>query len=74
MNKITLVITNAIKLAGLVVVIDEIFAAMTDPQRPLVLAVSAFMMAGAQFSEGVILAAIDRILGTTDGRKEGNLK
>jgi hypothetical protein len=61
----TLLVTNATKLTGLVLAINE--AVIRTELRPSVLAVAAFMMAGAQVSEGVILAMIDRFLGRNDG-------
>jgi hypothetical protein len=56
----TYAVTNVTKLAGVYVALHE---SLSHAQiRPVVLAVSAFMMAGAQVSEGVILAAIDKFL------------
>jgi len=54
---IALALTNLTKLAGLVVVLNE--ALLRTEMRPLVLAVSAFMMAGAQGVETLV----DRLLG-----------
>lgn len=58
---VTLILTNLTKLGGLAVAINE--AIFRTDVRPGVLAVSAFMMAGAQISEAVLLAVIDRTLG-----------
>lgn len=54
----TLLITNLIKLGGLVVAIHEALTA----KDAVVMATATFMMAGAQASEGLVLAVIDRIL------------
>jgi hypothetical protein len=62
---LTLLVTNATKLTGLVLAINE--AVIRTQLRPSVLAIAAFMMAGAQVSEGVLLAMIDRFLGRHDG-------
>jgi hypothetical protein len=59
---ITLLITFAIKLGGLVVVMYEVFSTRSA-NRAEILAVAAFMMAGAQLSETLILGAIDRLVG-----------
>ena len=53
-----LVITNATKLAGLAVVIGEVF--VRSELRPIALAVAAFMMAGAQGLE----TFLEKFLGT----------
>lgn len=67
---ITLLITNTIKVAGVVIVLKEVFApTLPDTNRAEVLAVAAFMMAGAQLSETLILAAMDRLMGGS-GRQE----
>lgn len=55
----TLFLTNAIKVAGVVLALKSGFA----DQRPVTLAVAAFMMAGAQLSENVLLHLIDRFFG-----------
>lgn len=57
----TLALTNLTKLAGLVIAINE--ALLRHQVRPIALAVASFMMAGAQVSENVIIAAIDRFVG-----------
>lgn len=54
----TLLVTNLIKLAGVVVAVNEAFTT----RDAVVLATAAFMMAGAQASENVLLAVLDRIL------------
>lgn len=54
----TLLITNLIKLGGLLVAVHE---ALTTKDA-VVMASATFMMAGAQASEGLVLAVIDRIL------------
>ena len=59
---ITLLVTNVTKLTGLVLTVHEILLRSTV--RTSVLAVCGFMMAGAQLSEGAILAVIDRFLGS----------
>lgn len=59
----TLIVTNLIKLAGLVLAVDEV---LVQPQpRALVLGVAAFMMAGAQFSEEAVLLALGRFFGAS---------
>lgn len=57
----TLVVTNLTKLGGLVVALNEML--IRPSLRPAVLAEAAFMMAGAQFSQDAVLAALDRIMG-----------
>ena len=59
-----LVVTNMTKIAGLVIVVNE--ALLRTDARPTVLALAAFMMAGAQFSEQMVLSAIDRFFGRGD--------
>lgn len=72
---LTLIVTNAIKLGGLTLAIHEVLFHAT--LRPAVLAEAAFMMAGARFSEHVVLAVMDRLLGREpdpprkDGSKDG---
>lgn len=56
----TLAVTHLIKLSGAVVAVNEAFTA----RDAAVLALSAFMMAGAQVSETALLAIIDRFFGT----------
>lgn len=57
---VTLLITWAIKLVGLAAAVKELL--LTGTPQALPLAVSAFMMAGAQFSEGLVLALLDRLV------------
>lgn len=56
---IALAVTNLIKLAGLVIALEEIFGRA----RPdtISMAVAAFMMAGAQLSEDVILNLVSKM-------------
>lgn len=56
-----LAVTNLTKFAGLIVAVNE--SVLRSELRPSVLAVAAFMMAGAQVSETVLLSVIDRFLG-----------
>jgi hypothetical protein len=56
----TLLITYATKLVGLASAFNQLL--LHDSPKPLPLAVAAFMMAGAQFSEGAVLAVIDRLV------------
>lgn len=57
----TQLLTNTIKIAGLVSAIDQLL--LKDHPTPLALGVSAFMIAGGQLSEGLILTLIDRLVG-----------
>lgn len=57
---VTLLITYAIKLVGLASAFNQLLL-HNDPHA-LPLGVSAFMMAGAQLSEGLILSAIDKLM------------
>ena len=67
----TLLVTNGIKIGGLVIAIHE---ALAQHQHAFTLAVAAFMMAGAQFSEGLMLAIIDHLFGVqgTAGEQRRN--
>lgn len=58
-RSVTLVLANLTKLAGLVVAVHEAFTA----RSPVVMAVAAFMMAGAQISETLVLGVIERFFG-----------
>lgn len=58
---VTLLITWVTKITGLASASNQLFLHGDHPSS-IALAVSAFMMAGAQVSEGLILAAIDRLL------------
>lgn len=57
----TLLTTNLIKLGGLGAALNELFLRPTA--RTSAIALSAFMMAGAQLSEHALLAALDRLIG-----------
>lgn len=57
---ITLVVTNLIKLSGLVV---GVRTGLTTGDTPTML-LAAFMMAGAQVSETLILGIFERFLGS----------
>lgn len=59
-SRSALVISNLTKVAGLAVAIHAGFTTTPDTR---VLALAAFMMAGAQISETAVLSAIDRFLG-----------
>lgn len=61
---LALATTNLTKLAGLAIAVNE--ALLRSELRPTALAVAAFMMAGAQVSEGVLLAMVDRFFGLGD--------
>jgi hypothetical protein len=58
---LTVLTTGAIKLVGLASAFNQLL--LTEHPTSLALAVSAFMMAGAQLSEGLILTALDRLVG-----------
>lgn len=62
----TLVVTNLTKVAGVAVGIHQGFADTPDPR---VIALAAFMVAGGQVGENVVIAVIDRFFGM--GAKEG---
>lgn len=62
----TLALTNLTKLAGLVVAFNE--AVLRTELRPSVIALAAFMMAGAQVSETLLVSAIERFFGTHGDR------
>lgn len=61
-RRLTLIITNLIKLAGLVIAVVEV---VRNPDHPpfVALALSAFMMAGAQFSEETLIGIAERMFG-----------
>ena len=72
-RRLTLLITNAIKLGGLVVALNE--AVGHDQPRALVIGLAAFMMAGAQVSEEAFLGIVQRIFGahgTHDGSESSD--
>ena len=60
-----IVVTNSIKVGGLVLGLHEAFTTKT----PTVMAFAAFMMAGARVSETVLLRAIDRFFGREAGQE-----
>ena len=60
-----LIVTNIIKVSGLVIAIHEAFTT----RDPVVLALSAFMLAGAQISEELVLAVLNSFFGVTDKTK-----
>lgn len=66
---VTLLITWITKIVGLISASQQLFLHGDHPSS-IALAVSAFMMAGAQVSEGLILAAIDRLLSTGDSPED----
>lgn len=52
-------VTTSIKLGGLAIAIDQ--GLLRPHPVPVALALAAFMMAGAQLSEGTLLAVIDHL-------------
>lgn len=54
-------LTGAIKLAGLIIAVDQIF--VTPHPQLAALGLSGFMMAGAQFSERGLTMLLDRLFG-----------
>jgi len=56
----TLIITNVVKVAGLYV---GVRTAMHTPADPVTLAFAAFLIAGGQVSENVVMGIIDRFFG-----------
>ena len=56
----TLIVTNVTKVAGVAIGLHAGFAHMPDGR---VLALAAFMVAGGQLSETLVLAAIDHLFG-----------
>lgn len=63
----TLLITNLCKLTGLAIAIREVLRPDRDAA---VLALSAFMMSGAQLSEELLLGMIERFLGSSTSEPE----
>jgi hypothetical protein len=59
---VTLIVTNTTKLAGVYVGVHELAVHSASPNA-LVLAYSAFLVAGGQLSETTILAFISRFFG-----------
>jgi L-asparaginase II len=64
---LTVLTTGAIKIVGLASAFNQLL--LSKHPTSLALAVSAFMMAGAQLSEGLILTALDRLVGNAEGRR-----
>lgn len=62
----TLLLTWATKLVGLAAAFEQLL--LSDNPKPVALAVAAFMMAGAQFSEGLVLTILDKL--TMSGSEE----
>lgn len=60
-------VTTLTKLGGLAIAFNE--ALLRSELRPTALALAAFMMAGAQVSEPVLIAMIDRLLGEPASRR-----
>jgi hypothetical protein len=56
---LTLLVTTIIKLVGLASAAQQLL--FTPSPRALPLIIAAFMMAGAQFSEGLVLSILDRV-------------
>jgi hypothetical protein len=56
----TLLLTSVIKLVGLASAFNQLL--LQGDAKPLSLVVAAFMMSGAQVSEGLILSFIDRLM------------
>lgn len=63
-SRSTLLVTNVTKLAGLAVGLHQGFAATPDPR---VIALAAFMVAGGQIGENVLIAVIERFFGMKSG-------
>lgn len=57
----TLLLTNVIKIVGLIAACDQLL--IKDHPTSLALGLSAFMIAGGQLSEGLVLSLIDRLMG-----------
>lgn len=55
----TLLLTTGLKIAGGVIAVNEAFTT----KDAVVIVLAAFMMAGAQVSESLVLSVIDRFLG-----------
>lgn len=69
-RRLALVVTNAIKISGLVLALNEVFGQPSP--RTVELLVAAFMMTGAQISEEVVLGMASRFFGfhREEGEKE----
>lgn len=63
MKNLGIIITNAIKVAGLVAGLFSPHGVFSPHPEAAVIAFSGFMMAGAQLSEQTILAVVERFLG-----------
>ena len=63
----TLIVTNLTKLAGIALGMHEGFQATPDAR---VIALAAFMLAGAQVSETALLALIERFFGLPSREEE----
>lgn len=59
-RQVTILVTLLTKLAGVFLALKSV---SSPPVDPLVLAVCAFMMSGAQLTEGTILRALDKFMG-----------
>jgi hypothetical protein len=57
---LTVALTTAIKLVGLAAAFKGLF--LDQNPRPVVLAVAAFMMAGAQLTEETVLGLLEKLL------------
>jgi hypothetical protein len=62
----TLLFTNVVKIVGLIFAIEQL---LKDQPTPATLAFAAFMIAGGQVSEGLILTLLDRLLGANEKPK-----
>ncbi len=60
-QSVALLTTSGIKLVGLASAFNQLL--IQEHATPLALAVSAFMMAGAQLSEGLVISLLDRLMG-----------
>lgn len=63
----TLLTTSVTKMAGVAIGIHEAFQPVPDSR---VLAIAAIMIAGIQWSEGLLLSVIDRFMGRPPGQDE----
>ena len=70
---LALLVTNAVKVTGIVIAIQDVFS-KPDPNAA-VLGLAAFMMAGAQISEDTVLRLVSRMFGppgeTPEHKKDG---
>jgi hypothetical protein len=65
---LALTITNLTKLGGVIVAFNELI--LRPDFRPAAAALAAFMMAGAQVSENVLIAVINHFFAVPGGEKE----